>query len=671
MSEFLLCCRRQSAWLALSTVLTATCYFGLLGIEPVTTEGLLKEMVDLRRLAEFPVPYYDCDQFSSYDRRSIDPSDPEGWFANADRGQYLRVEEKDGRREYVMMDAAGPGAIVRIWSANPDGTIRIYLDDQTKPALEAPMQVLLGGQFPGIPEPLACLRSRGWNLYFPIPYAHRCVVTSDKGDLYYHVDYRTYEVGTEVRTFNINELQQLQDLIQSIARRLSEPDRPLLDDEVRLEQFTINLEPDTRYVARLRGPAAICRVDVRATAAEMEEVLRQTVLRVFFDEELCIETPLGDFFGTGPGLNWFRSLPVGVDRGGHMYSQWFMPFKESARIELANWSTQNIQLIGQLALVPYQWTDRSMHFHAKWKASYDLPTRPMRDWNYVDITGTGTFVGVAFGIDNPSKAWWGEGDEKIYVDDDTFPSFFGTGTEDYYGYAWGSTELFTHAYHSQSRCDGPANYGRTAVNRFHIIDSIPFRKRFRFDMEIWHWDEQVKVNLWNIAYWYAKPGAKDSQPNLSPEMVKLRPMPRYERPRVQGAIEGEQMRIVSVRGIAEPQEWAGLSGEQHLWWHAGMGPGDQLVLAFAVPEGGRYRVFARFLTARDYGVHKLAINGREVGPAIDFYSPEVKPTLELLLGEFDLWKGENYLTVTVTGSNPKAIHAYMFGLDYIRLEKVQ
>lgn len=32
--------------------------------------------------------------------------------------------------------------------------------------------------------------------------------------------------------------------------------------------------------------------------------------------------------------------------------------------------------------------------------------------------------------------WWGEGDEKFFVDGEKFPSSFGTGSEDYIGYAW-------------------------------------------------------------------------------------------------------------------------------------------------------------------------------------------------------------------------------------------
>lgn len=38
--------------------------------------------------------------------------------------------------------------------------------------------------------------------------------------------------------------------------------------------------------------------------------------------------------------------------------------------------------------------------------------------------------------------WWGEGDEKFFVDGERFPSTFGTGSEDYIGYAWAAEPPF-------------------------------------------------------------------------------------------------------------------------------------------------------------------------------------------------------------------------------------
>jgi hypothetical protein len=99
-----------------------------------------------------------------------------------------------------------------------------------------------------------------------------------------------------------------------------------------------------------------------------------------------------------------------------------------------------------------------------------------------------------------------------------------------------------------------------------------------------------------------------------------------------------------------------------------MQPGDQLALAFAAPQAGRYQVIGRFLRARDYGIHQLAVNGKRAGVPMDFYTPDVSPSEEISLGVFDLEAGNNELTVTVVGANANAIRAYMFGLDYLLLK---
>ena len=205
-------------WKILAVLIVAAVVLSGCAAPKITTRSLLAEMTDLSALAEFPDPPFTCRQFSSYDRAAESPA--ENWFANADRGQYLRVEERDGRKEYVMMDADGPGAIVRIWSANPQGTLRIYLDGSETPAIEAPMADFLSGKYPGIPEPIAHVVSRGWNSYFPIPYARHCKVTSDNGDFYYHINYRTYPAGTRVATFHPRVLRRDRKQIDQVARSL-------------------------------------------------------------------------------------------------------------------------------------------------------------------------------------------------------------------------------------------------------------------------------------------------------------------------------------------------------------------------------------------------------------------------------------------------------------------
>jgi hypothetical protein len=54
------------------------------------------------------------------------------------------------------------------------------------------------------------------------------------------------------------------------------------------------------------------------------------------------------------------------------------------------------------------------------------------EWNLNTIDGKGVFVGDVLAVYNHMYKWYGEGDQKIWVDNDSFPSEFGTGTEDYY-----------------------------------------------------------------------------------------------------------------------------------------------------------------------------------------------------------------------------------------------
>ncbi|MBN2450857.1 MAG: DUF2961 domain-containing protein [Lentisphaeria bacterium] len=660
----------RSGWLRGAVVAAACLASGLAAA--VDTAGLLREMVDLEGLAAFPSPAFTCRQFSSYDRASVSPT--QNWFANGDRGHFLRVEEVGERKEYVLMDAEGPGAVVRIWSANPEGVLRLYLDRGAAPVLEAPMKDVLGGRFPGLPRPFSGERSRGWNLYFPIPYAQHCKITSDRNGFYYHVNYRTYAEGTPVTSFTPSDLERLRGEIERVGAILSSPGgaQPPLPEAVP-HRFDVALPAGgSAALGSFGGPQAIqrFRVQWQPSGDRDEPALRAVILSLTFDGETTVEAPLGDFFGSGPGIDAFESLPLSMNAEGVLESRWLMPFRERAEIRVRNLGSGTAQVRGEVTTVPYPWTDASLLFHAKWRVQHDLSTAEKFDWNYLSTTGKGVFAGVAFALDNPVKTWWGEGDEKIYVDGETFPSHFGTGTEDYFGYAWGSPDPFSHAYHNQPRCDGPGNFGRTSLNRFHVLDRIPFTRDFRFDMEIWHW-KTCTIHAAVTAYWYARPGARDGFAALTADDVALRPAPEYVVPRVEGAIEGEKMTILAKTGTVEPQPWDGTSGGFHMWWRHGQKPGDTLVLGFEVPQAGRYRVFGRFLKAVDYGVAQLAVNGVKAGEPMDFFHDGVILTGEIELGTFDLAQGRNRFEISITGANEKAVKSYMTGVDYLLLRPAQ
>ncbi len=579
--------RPARSWVSVVILLLFAGLAGRTMAAEISMAGLLDDMTNLTAMAEFPNPPYVTKQFSSYDRASTTPADPKTWFANNDCGNYLRIEDRDGRKEHVMADMQGPGAIVRIWSPNPGGTLRIYLDGKEKPALEAPMADLLAGKHPLLPPPIATSLSMGWNLYFPIPYAKSCKVTCDKGGQYYHVNYRTYPVGTEVKTFTVAQLEAAKGEVQSLARWLATLNNGVpLPDEAVAARFGTTIDPGKTMVAvKLTGPRAVASLQARVDVPkdQIEAALRGLVIQISFDGRQTVEAPFGDFFGAAPGINPFQSLPLGVNPNGLMYCHWLMPFEKTAEIRLVNHGQVSVPVLGMTAVIPWKWTDSSMHFHARWKIEYDVRTRPMQDWNYLTAKGKGVFGGVAFFIDNPVKEWWGEGDEKIYVDGETFPSHFGTGTEDYYGYGWCCSRPFTHAYHNQPRCDGPGNFGRTSVNRFHILDRIPFTTSFKFDMELWHWKD-CKVNMAVLAYYYGLPGAEDTFPPITAEKLALRPLPEMVSLHVPGAIEGEKMRILKSAGAVSPQDWDDDSGGGIFGGTAGRSPATSCCWSSTLPR---------------------------------------------------------------------------------------
>jgi hypothetical protein len=110
------------------------------------------------------------------------------------------------------------------------------------------------------------------------------------------------------------------------------------------------------------------------------------------------------------------------------------------------------------------------------------------------------------------------------------------------------------------------------------------------------------------------------------------------------------------------------SGNTQLLWIDG-NIGSTLTTSIPVAQAGRYRVYASFTAAPDFGIHRHAINNQN-GEPIDLYASVVLHTGPVYLGTFNLISGSNTWRVTATGtnarSNPKR---YGYGLDYILLEK--
>ena len=635
MKHFTLCV--VAALLALPVAASA-------GEREITLESLLKEMIDRDAVARWPEPAYKCMQASSYDRRSKTPDDAAGWFANNDWSQFVRSEVNNGRVEWVLMDAEGPGAIVRQWWGGkmpPKGAVlRFYLDGAEEPAIEGyPCDILSGGAL--APKPLSMEYAKAppgnppaMNLYLPIPYARHCKVTYSEpnaknpakppGGRWYNMEYRTYPAGTKVKTFTMGDLKALASVLGETCRTLGGSPDLSSPANVSIKQA---IEPGKEASADLpAGPKAIrqLRIEIaRDPSGGIEDILRSVVLRIQFDGEETIWCPVSDFVGSGVGLNevssWYRS----AWSGGLLVSRWVMPYQKSGRITVINLGKRKVEAYVGASVTPWKWDARSMHFHAAWRQERDIPTRPYRDWNYVTVAGKGVYMGDTLAVFNPVRDWWGEGDEKIWVDRESFPSHFGTGSEDYYGYSWGNTTLFNSPFCNQPRVDGPGNAGHTTNTRTRNLDAIPFDKSIKVDMEIWHW-KNVKVNYAATSYWYALPGATGNRVPQPDEAAA--PLPKLEKPatgraaraayKIPGAIGCEKMKVVAnppdlavstqpVSALGSGQ-WSG--GEQ--LFLRGKKQGDFAELEIPVKDAGPQKVALYGTRSWDYGILRFSINGK-------------------------------------------------------------
>ncbi|MBL9149194.1 MAG: DUF2961 domain-containing protein [Phycisphaerae bacterium] len=663
-------------------MLTVLVAFGLVaaGDRPVSTASLLRELADPRAIAVFPDPPYRLLQSSSFDRRTVAPTDLEGWFANEDAGKFLRVEERDGRRESVMLDAEGPGAVVRLWSPNPKGTLRVYVDGQATPIVEAPMNEVLDGRalFADSTHgyPFAGERSRGWNLFVPIPFASRCVITTDQGDgVYYQVNWRSYPEGTAVETSPPlkDVVSSLQPSFAAAAQALSTP--PSAASDVPRQAIA----PNGR--ARLFGtnvPGVITELVVTTDSAASNDAL---ALVVTCDGEETVWCPISALQEAATGRR--RGLPRG-NAETTTALRWPMPYRTSIVVEVENLGGTAVEAGVSAQIEPWTWDERSMHFHASWRRDSRLPTRPMRDFRFLAVEGKGVYVGDSLHVVNPVDAWWGEGDEKIYVDGETFPSHIGTGTEDYYGYGWCCPQTFVHPLHAQPVCDGQStgtNFGRTIVSRMRGLDAIPFERSLRFDMEIWHWADCV-MSYAPTTFWYARPGAtSDAGGNAvrdearrgriaAPPVFAIPGAIECERVPLRAKSEGLETEAQPLRSFFVAAGELGFSDARHLWVK-GRRPGDFVELAIPA-DGDTPRQVTLYATRSwDYGIVQLSVNGTAVGAPVDLYSGaegKVVPSGPIDLGTHAPVDGVLVLRATVVGGNPNSGGARsFFGLDALTL----
>lgn len=544
---------------AIGCLTVLTLVWPALAQEHITQAELLKRVIDLERLTTPPAVGERTGMFSSYDRRSrIDENGKYvDWDANGDRGQFLRRDD-DGWD--VMAEMQGPGAITRIWSANPHGDIRFVLDGQV--VIDTTFGELMSGRLEPFTEPLVY---RGLNCYFPIGFNQSCKVVCRESTAYYQINFVQFPRGTRVERFKFELDEAARAALAEVKQTFEEglTQKQLFGDR-RILRVAVQegIRPGTVLSERVEGAGTVRALYVALTdRTDPRELyaLHRCILRIYVDgeQEPSVEAPLIDFFGSGFELVPFNSLVVGTDkkppfplpdrRFGQdrlMYSYFPMPFRDGLRVEIEslNRSRKRIGLLLYLQVDTQPPAADALRFYARFRK--EDPCRVF-DYPILETIGRGRVVGCVLNVDCPRVAWWGEGDDKLWIDGETFPSYFGTGSEDYLGDAWG---LHAHIRPLQGVTrTGPS--GKNSAYRWHVGDCINFQKSLRFTIENWQHDRAKDTYYSTIVYWYGQPGAQHFFEPLA--LADLTP-PGL---RIPGAIE--------VEGNILSPDWGNVIRQQH------------------------------------------------------------------------------------------------------------
>ncbi|MEW5900101.1 MAG: glycoside hydrolase family 172 protein [Acidobacteriota bacterium] len=483
-------------------------------------------------------------------------------------------------------------------------------------------------------------------------------------------------------TMRVGELRRGPEGDRNSGERRYDPAAdPRGDSDVQSNWDNFNVPPGATHVLLdAKGPGIITHIWITFLGPEPEDWAPQgsanhqeLMLRMSWDgnPRPAVEAPVGDFFANCFGRRAeVISLPVIVEDADSYNCFWHMPFWKSARIEIENQSQKPLSLLYfnidwiKLDSLP----QGTPYFYAQYRQEY--PARNGRDYLLLETTGKGHYVGSVLAVRMRSPSWFGEGDEKIYIDGEAKPSIWGTGTEDYFLSAWGlqmaSTPYFGVPYYDEKPIDG-----HTSAYRWHLHDPIVFNKGIKVTLEHRGWisfDEnpEYKSTSWNereddyasVAFWYQTgiptfaeraPGAHERRlPSLERVVVRARDFieaKRHGEGEAMARAGGEGGEVLVYRPERQAAAWLEFPVEVKA-----KEPLRLTVSGSCSPEGGRYQAL---------------LDGVKIGRPLDFYADEHTAREFPLL---DFWPdpGAYLLRLECVGRDARSA-GYACAIDSVRL----
>jgi Protein of unknown function (DUF2961)/HEAT repeats len=447
---------------------------------------------------------------------------------------------------------------------------------------------------------------------------------------------------------------------------------------------------ETLVMADLKGAGAVTHIWL--TVADNEfgwpRLLR---IRVYYDgyKTPSVDAPLGDFFGVGHGsernLNSIMVHDSSFGRARNSY--WPMPYRKSCRITVTNEGNRLVPMFyyhvdyRNYASLPAD----IGYFHAYYRQ--ERPARKGHNYEFLNIQGTGHYVGTVMSVVQTQVSWFGEGDDLFYVDGAAKPQILGTGSEDYFNDAWGLRDS-DGPWTGTPIAEGERLGSRLTGYRWHVPDPIPFKKSLWAGIEHAGWtanpDGTVRSGFEerpdffsSVAFWYQQGVNQDlPEPPYGYDRLPFGNATQLEVPTLIKDVTAEKGKALVQKEV----DWA-----KDLLFLDAEGPGARINIPVDIPEDGQYELIGLIAQAPDYGDYKALLDDQPMnldprqaatsevpfpGPEVFYnYLPEVYVAKDRALGMATLTKGRHTLSFICVGKDPHSL-GYKFGINDVVIEKV-
>ncbi|MGH3596702.1 MAG: DUF2961 domain-containing protein, partial [Mycobacterium sp.] len=213
----------------------------------------------------------------------------------------------------VIAEDRGAGEVDSIWFTRDGGNvtrigkIRVDLDGQT--VVDAPLQSLvdggLGGPFVWPLVANAAQSPGGVYVKVPMPYRRSMRISVASNLEYYHDDYRPFSTAGGVAP--VSPSDPALDVLATLRAAGTIDPKPAVPTAAHNNRV-VELPAGTAVtIAESTGPGSISGLHVWLPEPT-DQLLARLRLAIEFDDRTMVDSPLGEFFGAGLGINDVRSL---------------------------------------------------------------------------------------------------------------------------------------------------------------------------------------------------------------------------------------------------------------------------------------------------------------------------------------------------------------------------